>query len=389
MRIAYVVGSFPTRSETFIMREAAALADSGAEVEVVSLWRPKERVEWAHPRVEVRQWPGWSHTAFRVRSRAEKRWQSFFASCLFRRWRSSLSALWWLPRAALLATWLEKQGVERVHAHFANVPSTVGWVAAAMAELPFTFAVHARDVFVEPQFVAEKARAAVRVVACNSAAAARAREMAGEQADKVVLVHHGLPLDQYPFRGRQRSDKPLVLAVGRLVEKKGFRWLIRALEVLRRRHLGLRCRIIGDGPLRKDLAREAQTFAVADIVDFAGWLPHDQVVAAYRQADVFVAPSVVAADGDRDGLPNVVVEAAAVGVPLVATNVGGLGDLVREGETGLVAEPADPASLARRLEEALSDPDAAYRRAERARAEVEARFDQKTTIPALIEALTA
>ncbi len=390
MRIGYVVGSFPNRSETFIIREVTALAAEGLEVVVLPLWRCREPARWAGTLPEPARWRISGQLAMVSRPQPGTFWRLYFTRRLLRKPRVAVSALAHLGEAFAMAAWVRDHGLERLHAHFANLPSTVGWVAADVAGRPFTMSVHARDVFVEPQFLAEKAQAALAVVACNSAAADRCREVAGASSSgKIHLIPHGLPLEDYRFRGRHKSDRPLLVASGRLVEKKGFAWLIRALEILRRRHVHLRCWIVGDGPLRKSLAREAERFAVADIVEFKGWLPHGEAVATYRQADAFVAPSVVARDGDRDGLPNTVVEAAALGVPLVTTNVGGLGDLVRDGETGLVAEPGDAASLAARLDEALSDPEAAYRRAEHARAEVEARFDQKATIPALIEILTA
>ncbi len=267
-----------------------------------------------------------------------------------------------------------------------SAPSTFGWLAADVVGVPFSFAVHARDVFVEAEFFAAKARAADRIIACNSAAAKRAAELVDE-ADraKIALVPHGLPLNQYPFRSDKPRGEPLVLGVGRLVEKKGFTHLVEAVAALRRRGRGVRCWLIGDGPERKALERQIAQLAAADAIELKGWLPHGEVIAACAGASALVAPSVVARDGDMDGLPNVVLEAAALGVPLVTTDVGGLPDLVREGETGLVARPGDAAHLAAKLEALLADPDAALGR--RAREAVEARHDEAKTIPQLLAAL--
>ena len=264
--------------------------------------------------------------------------------------------------------------------------SGLNGISHRLAKLPFSFAVHARDVFVEAEFFAAKARAADRIIACNSAAAKRAAELVREaDREKIALVPHGLPLDRYPFRAEMPRGEPLVLGVGRFVEKKGFAHLVEAVALLRRRGRGVRCRLIGDGPERESIERHIAQFGVGDAVELRGWLPHDGVIAAHADASALAAPSVVARDGDMDGLPNVVLEAAALGVPLVTTDVGGLPDLVRDGETGLVAKPGDAADLAARLDEALARPDTVLAR--RAREAVEERFDEAKTTPQLMVAL--
>ena len=387
MRIAYVVGSYPSRSETFIAREIEALETRGATVEVFALWRDPASPPATRP---VRRCSRW---AIGQRSRhigAIFKWQLYFLKALAREWRPALRFLWDQNIAFQMAGRFDALGVERVHAHFGNQPSTIAWVAASVAGVPFSFSVHARDVFVEAQFFAGKARAADRIIACNSAAAARAAELA-EPADrgKIALVPHGLPLDRYPLRSGVPAGDPLILGVGRLVEKKGFVHLVRAVAQLRARGLPIRCWLVGDGPERAALAAEVERLGLRGVVELKGWLPEAQVAAAYADAAALAVPSVVARDGDMDGLPNVVLEAAAIGVPIVATAVGGIGDLVRDGETGLVAREGDAGDLAAKLEAVLTDPAAALDRSSRARVEVAARFDQATTIPQLLEALGA
>ncbi|HUT37101.1 MAG TPA: glycosyltransferase [Planctomycetota bacterium] len=388
MRIACVVGTYPCASETFIEREIAALEARGHEVVVFPLWRARGDKATTPPGRHVercRQWPPWGEL---TAMRASIRWQTYLFGQLRREGRTAWRALVNRGLACNMARRMKRLGIGRVHAHFGSAPSTFGWFAADVAGLPFSFAVHARDVFVEAEFFAAKARAADRVIACNSAAAARAAELTDE-ADraKVVLVPHGLPLDRYPFRTELPSGEQLILGVGRFVEKKGFTHLVEAVASLRRRGRGIRCWLIGDGPEREALEREIAQLAVGDAVELKGWLPHDEVQTAYEQASALAAPSVVARDSDMDGLPNVVVEAAALGVPLVTTDVGGLPDLVRDGETGLVAKPGDAADLAAKLDEVLATPEAAIARARRAREAVEERFDEAKTIPQLMAAL--
>jgi len=373
MRVAYVVGTFPCRSETFIAREIAALEARGIEVVVFPLWPGPADQAGTHPVERVGRW-GMREQFLHMGKHVA--WQFRFMGAWTQEGRGALQALWHEGRMLAMGHRMRALGVERVHAHFGNVVSTAGWMAADVAGVPFSLSVHARDVFVEPQFVREKARAAVAVVACNSAAAARVRELVGAvEAEKVVHVPHGIPLEAYPVRVAAPSGVPLILAVGRLVEKKGFSYLLAAVARLRAAGRSFRAQIIGEGCERKALEREVTQALLGDVVTMPGWQSQEEVRRAMAEAAVLVAPSVVASDGDMDGLPNVLIEAAALGVPLVATDVGGLPDLVHDRETGLVVPPGDAEALATAIAAVLDDADAAMERATAARAAVEARFD--------------
>ncbi|MFW6162365.1 MAG: glycosyltransferase family 4 protein [Planctomycetota bacterium] len=392
MKLACVLGAFPNPSETFIAREIAALEARGAEVHVFPLWRdpaapPDEQVDTPVERC------GWLCAQAQLRSvGANARWQLYFLGKVVSEPVAALRGLWHLGTALEMARRMRALGVERVVGHFANAPSTAAWVAAQVAGLPLTLAVHARDVFVEPHLLAAKARDAEAVLACNSAVAERTRQLiAPADRAKVALIHHGIPLDEFPLRDEPPpagDGPPLILGVGRLVEKKGFVHLVRAVARLRDRDVVVACWLIGEGPERQTLEREIAVLGLDDAVKLMGWMtPAELKMTAYEQASLLAMPSVVARDGDRDGLPNVLLEAAAIGVPLVATDVGALGDLVRDGETGLIARPADPADLARAIQTVLDDPEAAAARALQARAEVEARFDAARQIDQLAAAL--
>ena len=391
MKIAYVVGAFPSPSETFIAREIAALEARGVEVHVFPLWGHSAAREPDEAGFRIARFSRWGLGPAMRHVLAVSRWKLRLLGGMPREGSGTARAIWRLSQAFSIAQAVRERGIGRVHAQFGSLVSTVGWIAAAEAGVPFSFAVHARDVFVEPQYLREKARAADRVIACNSAAAERTAELIDE-ADraKIQLIHHGLPLGEYPFRDErpEGDEPPLILGVGRLVEKKGFVHLARAMGRLRERQVAARCCLVGDGAEREALRREIESLGLNGVVELKGWMtPGELKMTAYEQASLLVAPSVVARDGDMDGLPNVLLEAAAIGVPIVATDVGALGDLVRHGETGLVARPGDPDDLATKIEAALDDPDAATARARRARAEVEERFDAAKQIEKLAEAL--
>ena len=386
MRIAYVVGTFPCRSETFIAREIAALEARGIQIEIFPLWGSRETAAAeAHAVQRVSRW-GVREQLIYLRKHTE--WQLRFLRGLFREGWGAWRALWHEGSALAMGHRMRQLGVAWVHAHFASTPSSAGWMAADVAGVPFSLSVHARDVFVEPQFLREKARAARAIVGCNSAVVDRVKELIdAEDAAKVALVHHGLPLADYPFREEPPGGPPLVLGVGRLVPKKGFVHLIRAVDVLRRRRGDLACWIIGDGPERAALEREIAALGLGTAVTLKDWMSAEELKAAYARASVLAVPSVVADDGDRDGLPNVVLEAAALGVPIVATDVGGLTDLVRDGETGLVTPPGQPQPLSARIREAVDDEELSRRLARAARREADTRFDADANADRLVGTL--
>ena len=402
MRIACVFGHYPSASETFIAREIEALGRLGAKVDGFAVW-PGTPDEMELAKRQQGGWP-WElglaemgipilllHYGFLALVPAVKEpgicfgWSWRFVADAWREGWNSVQALRGLPAAIDLARRLRDHPVDRVHAQFGSLPSTVGWVAATEARVPFSFAVHARDVFVEPQFLARKAAAADHIIACNSAAAAQAASLVNPpDRAKIELIPHGLPLRHYVFRREPVGGEPLILGVGRFVEKKGFPFLLRAVARLREEGRRVACWLIGDGPQRKYLASGIEKLRLGDAVTLKNWLPQDELISAYERATMLVAPSMVAQDGDRDGLPNVVVEAAAKGLPIVATDIGGIGDLVRDGETGLVARPRDAEDLAEKITAVLEDPEGALARARRAREQVEARFDQADCIGRLM-----
>lgn len=219
----------------------------------------------------------------------------------------------------------------------------------------------------------EKSRLATAVVTCNKAAEARLREVLGEPASaKVRLIHHGLDRSALP---RRKEEGDYLLAAGRLEPKKGFDLLVRACAILKQRAV-----IAGEGSEREAL--EKLIAAESAPVELRGWVRHDELIALLAGAKAVVVPSVVDAEGDRDGIPNIVLEAMAVGVPVIATDAGGIAEAVKDGETGWLAAQATAKGLAAKVKEALSDP----RRADiiaRAGALIEKDFSLDRSIPDL------
>jgi glycosyltransferase involved in cell wall biosynthesis len=206
-------------------------------------------------------------------------------------------------------------------------------------------------------------------------------------AAKVRRIYHGVELERYASLDRREADEPIVVAVGQLKEKKGLRFLVDAMAELRARGLRASCRIIGEGPLRDELEAQVSRLGLDRSVALLGALPHDAVMQAYAEATVFTLPCVVAIDGDRDGIPNAILEAMASGIAVVSTATSGIPEVVRDGETGLLVPGADAASLADALERLLLDNDLRTRLGEAGRGFVVDAFDLHRNARRFLEAI--
>jgi glycosyltransferase involved in cell wall biosynthesis len=294
-----------------------------------------------------------------------------------------------LAEAARLRAW----GVERVHAHFARWATAAAEVVAAWCGVPFGFTAHAYDVFKDPVRLDDKARRASWAVACTEAARAEVLRRHGEEtAARFRVVRHGVDLDAWSPGARDASPagRLRVLAVGRLVRKKGFDVLLDALEALAARGTAFEARLVGAGEEHGALLAAAARVGAPGSASLVGALPPDGVRDLLRAwADVVVVPSRVGPDGDRDGLPNVVGEAMACGVPVVGTPVGGIIEMLDDGRTGLVVPSEDAGALASALERLAGDPAQRRDMGSRARAQAEAVFDSRKNVADLLALIEA
>jgi len=300
-QLAVVLSGFPRRSETFALAELNALDERGMLAAVFSITPGDDGA--VQPMAE------------RLRSRVRR-----------------LSPGGAAAQAAEAAQALQTAAVSGVHAYFAHAPAAVAAELARRLRVPFGFSAHARDARKVPRAdLHERARAAACVVACNADVA---REFDGSGA-RLHLVPHGVDLERFRSQPRAWSTVFRLLAVGRLVEKKGFDVLLDAVATLPRPwHL----RIVGDGPERDRLVDRTRRLGLADYVSFCGAMTHDALPAEYRWADAVVVPSVRDRSGDRDGLPNVVLEAMASGAATVAADTGDIRSAIDDGVTGLVVD---------------------------------------------------
>lgn len=397
MKIAVVLERFPKLSERFIARELAALAELGLDFHIFTLREGEARASGEEPfrslESRVTRLPGW-HSPAMLAAKLRHPLLSLRELLLIPDYLASLPAD---PRrtlgaflrsdwSSLLLRAAERAGCDLIWSQWASLPGAVGLGAAYMAGLPFALSCHAWDVFVNRALVAAQLRRARLVTVCSRAAREHLRELYGPAAGEVELVHHGMPSSSdAPAPRPERGDRPFrVLGAGRFVPKKGFHHLVAAAA------LGdFEVELMGDGPERKKLQSLVAERGLAGRVRFSGFADAAGLAAAFARADAIAAPSVVAPDGDRDGVPNVLLEASAAGLPVIASNAGGIPDFVEDGRTGLLVPPGEAAAIADAVKRLEADAELGARLVRGARELLGEKFSLEKNAARLAELLRA
>jgi len=284
-----------------------------------------------------------------------------------------------------MAEHVDREGAGHLHAHFAHGPAAIAYLTHLVTGVPFSFTAHAKDLYTTPPaYVAQRGRAAEFVVTCTEANRAYLRKLLGPGGDKVIVCRHGVDVERFSAVVR-RPVPGRILSIGRLVQKKGFDVLVRALAVLAERGVAFECRVVGDGPLAEELQALARTVGIDRHVAFLGARPQVELLAEYGAAEVFALAPVITSDGDRDGIPNVLAEAMASGLPVVSAAVSGIPELIHHGDTGVLVPPSDPPALADALQELLIDPAEGSRLGEAARRWVAMNWDLRDAVAPLAE----
>jgi glycosyltransferase involved in cell wall biosynthesis len=363
LRLNYVIGSYPVLTETFIDREIRAMQRAGVDLRIISIRRPDEDLS-AEQRDIQRQVtylypPRIGPLALAVASATLRHPSTVFGTFawLLSRPHHGQSRLKTAAHFAtgLYAAWALRDRREiHVHAHFVDRAATVALIVSRLLGSRYSVTAHANDLYARPTMVRERVSQAQFAVTCTEY---NRTYMIGKiriDPASVVRIYHGLDFGGYDAR-REPASPPLLLSVGQLKEKKGQLDLVRACADLRDRGREVRCAIIGEGPLRAQLEAEIAQHNLQESVQLLGAIPHSEVVEHLRSAYAFVLPCVVAADGDRDGIPNAILEAMAMSVPVVSTAVSGIPEVVTA-DRGVLVEPHDPEGLADAIEQLLLDP---------------------------------
>jgi colanic acid/amylovoran biosynthesis glycosyltransferase len=388
-RIAYILLWFPEPTQTFILDEVNTMAGLGLDLTVYTLYgpRPASRIAgMAQVRTPVHHLGVAAarkvlQSVARLREDCGPAAPKFLRRVLVRRWRSLETggeALWAALAGVHLAKRLRADGINHIHAPWANGPATAAWVASHLTGIPFSFCGHAHDIYPPDGALKEKLAAASLVRTISHTNRRYLTDLVPEAASKIVHITYGAPLTAEPRPPRDVTPPYQLLALGRLVEKKGFPVLLAACRYLNEWGVDFRLTFAGDGPQRRLLTDLVQEYALGDKVNFLGHVPHNRVPELFRQADQFIMPCIVARHGDRDGLPNVILEALAFQVPVVATDVNGVNEAVIPGKTGWLVPQQEPRLLAQAMQEALTHPGEAQRRAQNGRELVRREFDSTT-----------
>jgi colanic acid/amylovoran biosynthesis glycosyltransferase len=395
--IAVLVSRFPLITETFILREISELERQGQPVVLVSMI--EERPEVMHR--EAVPWHGRAiYTPFFSPAIA-----AAFARALARQWRELLPLIGWIvassihrpvtllkslmvvPKCTYLASRLRNSGVAHLHAHFATHPTTMALIISKLTGIPFSFTVHAHDIFVDRTHLRRKVREAAFIRSISRFNELFLERLYPEEArGKIEVVHVGIELSRY-----QRSQppagggRPKILCIAALKPYKGLDYLIRAARILAEQGVELDIDIIGTGPQKGHLEREITNCGVEDRVRLMGALPQEKVAEAIAACELFVLPSIIASDGQMEGIPVALMEAMAAEKAVVATAISGIPELVEHRASGLLVDPANPEELAAAIGELLADPELRARLGAAGRVRVEERF----SLPKIVEELLA
>lgn len=378
-RVAYIMSRFPKLTETFILFEMLAMIEQGVPVELFPLLR--ERTNIMHPEAErfmerahfvpFISWPIIRANLHYLR-RKPRTYLATLRDLLKGNWgslRYFTGALGIFPKSVYFAAQIERADVSHVHAHFASHPAAAAYVIHRLTDVPFSFTAHGSDIHRDRTMLAEKVAEASFVVpisdfnkevilgACN-----------GRYAGKMTVIHCGVDTDHFrpqnedpDIDGRAlhsgSSTKPLTICcIGTLHEVKGQNYLIEACRLLKERNVDFRCHFIGDGPDRAALEAQSEQAGISKWVTFHGLQTRAEVAGILRSADVVTAPSVPSSDGRREGIPVALMEAMSTGLPVVASRLSGIPELVEDEVSGLLTPPGDAVALAGALERLWRDP---------------------------------
>lgn len=394
--LVVVVNGFPRLSETFVLHELLELERQGARLHVVALRRPEEAVEHSalgQLRASVEYLPDTAASMAKFQRRLIQ------AALAVRRplsYTTGLADVVSSPdfsrsdfgRALALAQRIRRLGAPPLYLHFAHRPATIGRFAALLAGVPYGLSAHAKDIWTTPkEELRSKVMDARVVLTCTSDGRDYLADLAGG-VTPVRLVYHGVDTTRTVVEPTE-SPVPTVLCVGRLVEKKGHATLLRAASLLRAQGVEFRLRLAGEGPEWARLQRLVHELGLDGCASFLGPLTESETQAEYERADIFGLACEELENGDRDGIPNVILEAMAHGLPVVSTTAGSVSEAVLDGETGLLLPQLDAGALAGALRRLLADERLRREFGTRGRARVESRFDREANLPFVTDALRA
>lgn len=400
VKIGYVLKRYPRYSETFVVNEILAHEAAGLDLDIFAL-RPTCDSHFQNIIAQVRA--SVTYISKPVQGRKSDSLNTLSPTPASYFWAelqevALVIADFWSKlgyaageRASVVyqAAWLAREvrlrSITHLHAHFGSVATSVARLAAHFADVSYTFTAHAKDIFHDSVILEDmtrKIRDSAGVVTVSDYNRRYLQQVYGDVANSVRRIYNGLDLSRFTYVSPEKRP-PLILTVGRLVEKKGLPILIDACALLREWGCEFQCQIVGVGELAGSLTAQIERLGLSEKVSLVGARPQNEVFELMQQATVFAAPYIIGKDGNRDGLPTVLLEAMALGTPCVGTDVTGIPELIRHQETGLIVSQNNAEALAQALQKMLQNPALRVKFATEARNLMESEFDINTNAAAL------
>lgn len=413
-KVAYIMSRFPKLTETFVLFEILAVADTGVQVELYPLMRARNTAVHAEgasvwtklverlskPSGDILMHPEARPLVERAHFHPFLSWPVLRAQFHFlaRKPRAYFGTLWTLirenlgsanflagslaifPKTVYSARLMQQEGITHVHAHFANHPTTAAYIVHRLTGIPFSFTAHGSDLHVDRHMLCEKVKEASAAITISNYNHELIVSTCGEAArDKVRVIHCGVDTEIFQPPAAARSDETVfnILCIGTMYEVKGHKYLVDACRLLKERGVSFQCRLVGDGPFRDSLAQQISDSSLGGEVHLLGQKTREEIAALLQQADVLTLPSIPTDSGRREGIPVVLMEAMSSGLPVVASGISGIPELVRDEFSGLLVPPRDPAALADALQRLIESPELSERLGNNARNQVLEEFDQR------------
>lgn len=368
--IGFLLKTYPKLSETFILNEILELERQGLNLHIFSLRRPPERR--THPGVAQVKAPVTylpsllpefdpAQEKKLIDAQLDLFYQdssAYMGALQFYLSRPEERRLHEFLQGCYLAWQLQKLGINHLHVHFANVPTATAEIAQAFSGISYSITAHAKDIYLSDTTTLDRRMAKAKFVLTCTDYNRRHLEQISTSRIPIHLAYHGLDINRFsPVSKSQCSEIPLILSVGRFCEKKGFPYLLQACHLLKQAGMSFHCAIVGYGHLETAIRQQISELELNGHITLVGKLTQDQLIEYYQQADLFVLPCVVTDEGDRDGIPNVLLEAMAMEIPVVSTHVSGISELVQSHQNGILVPEKDAPSLAQSLVELIRQPE--------------------------------
>jgi glycosyltransferase involved in cell wall biosynthesis len=378
-RIGFLLKTYPKLSETFVLEEILGLERLGIKLHIFSLNPPTDdlvhstfdQVQAKVTYLPVIAVPEYAMSHAKLALRHPLR---YLKSLWFAVSRAEEGGMRDFLRAGVLSDHLRKSSIDHLHAHFISEPAGIAELVNQLTGIPFSVSAHAKDIYLsQPKTLQRKLQSAKFTVTCTCY---NRRHMAAiSPVANIYRMYHGINLERFSNNHHARKAvPPLILSVGRLREKKGFVTLIKSCLALNLAGISFRCEIVGYGEDQAKLQHLIDGYGLHSHVVLTGKMTHTELIERYREAALFVLPSQIAEDGDRDGIPNVLLEAMAMQLPVVSTDVSGIPEVIKHGSNGMLIPPQDASALTEAIAAILADTAMGARMGKEGRRVVETMF---------------